>query len=177
MYTFFVTVCLIISMWFFVSLFASRNVSNIGSRAFDFTLMDENGKTVSLPKTGKVVLVFFPKAHRFSFGCKKEVCSIRDGFSDLKEQGITIYGLTGSSVEDIKAFVENNRLPFSLLHATDEIMQAYGVANGWFGAQRCTILIQDGIIVSVIHKVDLENHPQQIIEGFKSVAKNSFNQN
>lgn len=140
-----------------------------GDHAADFTLSDENGKQITLPKSGKVALVFFPKAHQLSFGCKKEVCSIRDGFADLKNRGITVYGISNSSVEHMKKFVESNHLPFTLLHATPEVMEAYGVSGGWFGAKRHTILIKDGIVVGVITKVDLENHPQQIIAGFERI--------
>jgi peroxiredoxin len=79
--------------------------------------------------------------------------------------------LTGSSIKNIKKFVENNRLPFSLLHATKEVMRAYGVAGGWFGAKRHTILIENGVIVAIIEDVDLENHPQQILAAFNAVEK------
>jgi peroxiredoxin Q/BCP len=103
-----------------------------------------------------------------SFGCKKQVCSIRDSFSDLKQQGIVVYGLTDSSQKNMKKFVENNHLPFTLLHATSPVMKAYGVAGGFFGAKRHTILIDNGIIVCVIEDVDLANHPQQILAGFKA---------
>lgn len=149
----------------------SRSLIKVGDKAADFSLSDENGATVTLPKNGKVALVFFPKAHSMSFGCKKQVCSIRDSFSDLKQQGITVYGLTDSSQKNMKKFVENNHLPFTLLHATSAVMKAYGVAGGFFGAKRHTVLIDNGIIVCIIEDVDLANHPQQILGGFIKAVK------
>lgn len=162
----------LIALWaIFLTFPKSCSPFKVGDKATDFLLFDENGGLVALPKTGKVALVFFPKAHSLSFGCKKQVCSIRDGFADLKKQGIIVYGLTNSSLDNMKKFVNNNRLPFTLLRATPEIMKAYGVSGGLFGAKRHTILIDNGIIVGVIAKVDLNDHPQQIIDCF---AKNLF---
>ena len=149
------------------ALFPSSTVTlKKGDHATDFILSDENGNEVALPKTGKVALVFFPKAHPMSFGCKKEVCSIRDGFSDLKVKGITVFGLTDSSQKNMKNFVIDNHLPFPLLHVTPDIMKAYGVSGSLLGAKRHTVLIDNGIIVGVITHVDLGNHPQQILAGF-----------
>lgn len=147
----------------------SRSVVNVGDKASGFLLSDENGDIVTLPATGKVALIFFPKAHTMSFGCKKEVCNIRDSFSELKQQGITVYGLTDSSQKNMKKFVENNHLPFALLHATSNVMKSYGVSGGFFGAKRHTILIDNGLIVGIITKVDLGNHSQQILAGFKKL--------
>jgi peroxiredoxin Q/BCP len=143
----------------------------IGSKAPEFALKNENNDTIKLSDMpGKVALVFFPKAHTLSFGCKKEMCSIRNDFSDLKDYGITTYGLSYDSPQNLKKFIENNQLPFSLLHATDAVLQAYGV-KGWFGmAKRYTFLIENGIIVKIITNVDADNHAQQIIDGFKKAA-------
>lgn len=162
-----ILLCLAAAFAVFVAHPKSRTTVKVGDKAADFSLSDENGNIVSLPKTGKVALVFFPKAHTMSFGCKKQVCSIRDSFSALKQQGIVVYGLTDSSQKNMKKFVVNNHLPFSLLHATSQVMKAYGVGGGFFGAKRHTILIDNGIIVYIIEDVDLANHPQQILDGFK----------
>lgn len=143
----------------------NKGLLQSGAPAPHFTLTNESGSQVSLPQSGKVALVFFPKAHALSFGCKKQVCSLRDDFAELKAKGIQLLGLTGSSVESIKEFKGSNRLPFTVLHATPEVLQAYAV-DGWFGAKRHTILIDNGQIVGVITKVDLSNHPEQILKGF-----------
>lgn len=163
---------LIVGVVMCFNLFSKPQVTpKVGSKAPEFTLLDENGKTVKVADMpGKVALVFFPKAHPLSFGCKKEVCSIRNSFVDLKDYGITTYGLSNSSQKNLKKFIEDNRLPFSLLHATDAIMKAYGV-QGWIGAKRYTFLIENGIIVGIITSVDVDTHAQQIINGFKKAAK------
>ena len=56
---------------------------NVGDKAPDFTLLDQDGKSVSLTDfRGKVLLWFYPKAS--TPGCTAEGCNIRDhhaGFS------------------------------------------------------------------------------------------------
>ena len=149
----------------------SQTTLKVGSKAPEFALKNECNQTVKLADLpGKIALVFFPKAHTLSFGCKKEMCNIRNDFADLKDYGITTYGLSYDSPQNLKKFIENNNLPFSLLHATDSVLQAYGV-KGWFGmAKRYTFLIENGIIVKIITNVDAGNHAQQIIDGFKKTA-------
>lgn len=164
-------IILISGVTVFFSLFSNREpVLKIGDKAPLFTLQDESGAIVSLQQIkGKVALVFFPKAHTLSFGCKKEVCTLRDSFADLKEHGITVLGICDSSKANREKFVKNNRLPFHILFAPKEVMKAYGVAGGWFGAKRHTILIKDGIVVGIITDVDIERHPEQIIAGFERI--------
>ena len=57
-----------------------------GSKAADFTLLDENGKNFNLYKAlkaGPMVLYFYPKDE--TYGCTKEACSFRDQFEVFKD--------------------------------------------------------------------------------------------
>jgi thioredoxin-dependent peroxiredoxin len=161
----------------FVSCSASKKLT-IGDKAPNFTAEDQNGKIVHLSDYlgKKVALYFFPKAHPLSMGCIKQSCNLRNDFPDLTERGIIILGFSNSPQESLKEFVKKNNLPFSLLHATRELFKAYGVKRDprllWTIRRRQTFLInEEGIIVNIIINVDVNNHAQQILDGFNKVAQ------
>src|SRR5437667_9508145 len=79
-----------------------------GDKAPDFTTQDEQGKSYKLSDLigQKVALYFYPSDHSFSYGCSLQACSIRDGFSDLKEAGITVLGMSKGSAKQKKHFSE-----------------------------------------------------------------------
>ena len=58
-----------------------------GKPAPDFTLLDQQGKEVTLSnlKGSPVVLYFYPKDD--TPGCTKEACAFRDAFARLRESG------------------------------------------------------------------------------------------
>jgi peroxiredoxin Q/BCP len=138
----------------------------VSDKAPDFVLVDENGKRVHLADIkGDVAVAFFPSAQSLSIGCKKQMCGVRDDFTSLHDHGITMFGLSKSSQKTNKHFVEQNHLPFHVLHADNAVVKAYGV-KGFWGAKRYTFLVRDGVVVGTITKVDLKRHAQQIIDGF-----------
>lgn len=142
----------------------------VGDKAPDFVLVDENGNRVHLTDLkGDVAVAFFPSAQSLSIGCKKQMCSVRDDFTQLHEHNITMLGLSKSSQKTNKHFVEQNHLPFHVLHANNAVVKAYGV-KGFWGAKRRTFLVRDGIVVGIITKIDLKRHTQQIIDGFAAAA-------
>lgn len=142
----------------------------IGQQAPTFELKDERGNIVKLADfSGKVALAFFPSARSISFGCKTQMCSLRNAYDELQEQGITMFGITNSSASTIQEFARTNRLPFRLLHADTKLLKQYG-AYRFFVPKRYTFLINNGIIVDIIYKVDKQNHAQQIMDRFKAVA-------
>ena len=67
------------------------------TKAPDFSLVDEKGNTVSLAdfKGKPVVLYFYPKDD--TPGCTTEACSFRDDYSQYKEAGAVILGVSPDS--------------------------------------------------------------------------------
>ena len=134
----------------------------------DFTLLDDQGSefTLSSLRGKKVALYFYPKDG--TPGCTKQACSIRDGFSELKNAGIEVIGLSYGSHAKFK---KGHRLPFRILKLTKHVAKLYDV-QGLFGfPKRITYLInEDGNVSDVIKDIDTAHHADQILEGFGTQA-------
>ncbi len=100
----------------------------VGKKAPDFTLLNQDGKKISLKdfKGKKIVLYFYPKDN--TSGCTKEACSFRDDFPKFKKTDAVILGVSPDSVSSHKKFAEKYNLPFNLLADEDKkIVQLYDV--------------------------------------------------
>ena len=150
-----------------VMLFNQAQAVQVGQKAPNFTLKDETGKLRSLSDMAghKMVIYFYPKDD--TPGCTKQACSIRDGFADLNQAGITVWGISYDSPESHKKFKEKYTLPFTLLSDYHkEVSKQYGV-SGWFFPDRVTFLInQDGTIIDILKDINVREHAQQIITAF-----------
>ena len=87
----------------------------IGSKAPDFLLPDQNGKVHSLAdyKGKKVILYFYPKD--MTGGCTAQACSFRDRYPQIQEKGAVVLGVSKDSVESHKRFEEKHACIKSLL--------------------------------------------------------------
>ncbi|MBN1550823.1 peroxiredoxin [bacterium] len=143
-----------------------------GDKAPDFTLKDSEGKSYTLTqyRDNYIVLYFYPKND--TPGCTQEACNFRDNFSELKEKGIIILGVSYDDASSHKAFREKYNLPFPLLSDTDKsVSETYG-AKGLFMPKRITYLISpEGLILHVFDNVDTQNHSQQILDVFNQLPK------
>jgi len=160
-------------IFFFTALFmlnccAKKTKIAIGQKAPNFSLMDATGKIYNLSdfRGKKVALYFFPKAG--TPHCTKQACSLRNNFSMLKEKGIIVIGISNDSQKKQKNFSVKYNLPFLLLSdAEGVVIKAYGAKRSLFFNKRRTFLIDEqGIIVATITKINVNNHAQQIIDGF-----------
>lgn len=101
---------------------------DIGTKAPDFSLPDQNGTVHSLAdyKGKKVILYFYPKD--MTGGCTAQACSFRDRYPQIQEKGAVILGVSKDSVESHKRFEEKHGLPFPLLaDEALEVITAYDV--------------------------------------------------
>jgi len=108
---------------------------NPGDKAPDFSLPDQNGKTVSLTdfKGRKLIVYFYPKAD--TPGCTRQACSIRDARPDLASLGIAAVGISPDKPDKQKKFDEKYDLGFPLLSDPDHTVSvAFGV---WGEKIRC----------------------------------------
>src|SRR3954451_21491295 len=103
---------------------------DVGSKAPDFTLTNEDRQPVTLSELkGKpVVLAFFPAA--FSGVCQKELCTFRDAIADLNKANAQVFGISTDTFFALKAFQDQQHLNFPLLSDYNkEVIRDYGVLN------------------------------------------------
>ncbi len=88
---------------------------NTGDTAPDFTLKDGNGSdwTLSDHRGKVVVLMFYPGDD--TPVCTKEMCSVRDHWSDYQATGAEVVGISTDSVESHGKFSDKYALPLRLL--------------------------------------------------------------
>lgn len=116
----------------------------IGSRAPEFTLPDQDDRTVSLStmlNRGALILYFYPAD--FTPGCTREACMLRDMHDEILKVGLLVAGVSPQAPERHKEFREKYRLPFTLLSDVEKfVIKMYDV-NGplGLGVRRGTYLI------------------------------------
>jgi peroxiredoxin Q/BCP len=149
-------------------------VLQVGDRAPDFSLPDQNGQTVSLSQfVGRpVVLYFYPKDD--TPGCTAEACAFRDQYSVFQEAGAVIIGVSGDSVADHQKFSAKYNLPFLLVSDKDNsLRKAFGVPSTLFVLPgRVTYVIdQEGIIRLVFNSMlDFSGHVDQALKVIRGLA-------
>ncbi|MDP3215738.1 MAG: peroxiredoxin [Deltaproteobacteria bacterium] len=101
----------------------------VGDRVADFTLPDQDGKSVSLHELlgkGCLVLYFYPKDD--TPGCTAEACTFRDEHSEFAEAGAAVVGVSSDDAESHRRFADKHRLPFRLLSDhRGELRRRFGV--------------------------------------------------
>ena len=127
---------------------------NIGDKAPDFTLVNQNMEKVSLSdfKNDTVILAFYPGA--FTGGCTKEMCTIRDEIAVLEDLNAHILGISVNDPFTNKAFHEENVLTFPLLcDYNREVVKLFDVYHtdfaglkGYIVAKRSVFIINSGVI-------------------------------
>jgi len=103
---------------------------DVGSKAPDFTLTNQDRQPVTLSgQRGKpVVLAFFPAA--FSSVCTKELCTFRDSMAKLGQAKAEVYGISVDTFFTLKAFQDHEKLTFPLLSDFNkQVIRDYGVFN------------------------------------------------
>jgi len=144
----------------------------IGTKAPEFSLPDQNGiiHTLEQYKGKKVVLYFYPKDN--TPGCTKQACNFGELMPQFSEKGAVVIGISKDSVASHKKFEEKYNLPFPLLSDTElGTIQAYDVwkeknmyGKKSMGIVRTTYLIdEEGVIVKAFGKVNAEENPSQML--------------
>ncbi len=98
-----------------------------GDTAPDFTLTDDNGKTVSLAdfRGRKVIVYTYPAA--MTPGCTKEACDFRDSLAPLAAAGYAVLGLSPDQPDKLAKFRDQEALTFPLLSDPDRrVLKAWG---------------------------------------------------
>lgn len=148
----------------------------VGDKAPDFKVNDQDGNSVKLSsfKGQKVVLYFYPKD--MTPGCTAQSCNLRDNYKLLQKQGYAVLGVSTDDEKSHRKFADKEKLPFPLLADTDKaIHEKYGTwgeksmyGRKYMGTLRTTFVIDDkGTIEEIISKVDTKDHTRQILKESK----------
>ena len=146
----------------------------IGDKAPDFTLPDQNGTLVTLSSfIGKrVVVYFYPKDD--TPGCTKEACNFRDYWKTFQKHQIKILGISKDPAKNHLKFQNKHQLPFTLLTDLDPCPVAtsydsYGLkkfmGREYMGMKRQTYVIDsEGKFELIYLKVKAATMAEQIIK-------------
>ena len=144
----------------------------VGTKAPEFTLPDQNGEMHSLSdyRGKKVVLYFYPKD--MTAGCTSQACNFRDLYPQIREKGAVVLGVSKDTVESHKRFEEKHGLPFTLLSDTDlSVIAAYDVLRPAKDGKpsrsliRSTYLIDEaGVIIRAFGGVKAKENATQMLE-------------
>ena len=144
---------------------------NIGDRAPDFALPDQNGTMHRLSdyRGQRVILYFYPKDN--TAGCTRQACGFGELYPQFREKGAVVLGVSKDSVASHKKFEQNYGLPFTLLSDPEKVViQAYdcwkekkNYGKVSMGVVRTTYLIdEEGVIVRAMDKVKAAENPAQM---------------
>ena len=137
----------------------------IGSKAPQFTLSNQDGKQVSLSdQSGKVIVYFYPAVS--TPGCTTQACDFRDNINSLKSAGYTVLGISPDAPAKLKKFQEKEGLNFELLSDPDNVVQtAYGAygkksmyGKEYMGTIRSTFVVEDGNVTHAFLNVKAKGH-------------------
>jgi peroxiredoxin len=107
-----------------------------GERAPDFTLLDQDGKAVSLAdfRGATVVLAFYPAD--FSPTCTDQLTVYQDVLGEFESRGVRLVAISVDGAFCHKAFQNHLQLTIPLLadfHPKGEVAKAYGVWSEDYG--------------------------------------------
>ena len=145
----------------------------VGTKAPEFTLQDQDGieRSLSDYRGQKVVLYFYPKD--MTSGCTSQACAFAELYPQFAEKDAAIIGVSKDSVASHKRFQEKYNLPFTLLADPElEVLEAYdvlldGVTKAGKPTRRVvrsTYLIdEEGTITRAFGKVKAKDNPAQML--------------
>ena len=152
----------------------------VGKKAPEFTLKNQDEKDVSLKDfRGKwVVLYFYPKDD--TPGCTAEACDFRDNFRQLESLNAVVLGVSADSPESHRNFIKKYNLNLTLLSDPErKVMETYGAwgvkkAGGkeTKSVTRSTVLIDPkGIIAHHWPNVTPKGHAEQVRQTLEKLQK------
>ena len=148
----------------------------LNTKAPDFTLIDKDGKQVSLSDFlgKKVVLYFYPKDN--TPGCTRQACAFAGAYAEFERLGVAVIGISKDSVASHVKFAEKYNLPFVLLSDPDLLaIKDYDVwqekkmcGKVGMGVVRTTFIIdEEGKIAHIMPKVKPDTNAAEILEMLK----------
>ena len=144
----------------------------VGQKAPDFILPDQNGNDISLSdfSGNKVVLWFFPKAS--TPGWTIEGQGFRDELKNFKKKNVVVLGMSADSIKRQKNFCDKESFDFPILSDENKtILKDYGAwgikkmyGREYEGIYRYTYVIDEkGIIEKAYEKVSVRTHAKDVL--------------
>ena len=154
--------------------------ADVGSKAPDFTLMNQDRQPVTLERAARPAGRAGVLSRRRSARCaQKELCTFRDSMARLNEANAQVYGISVDTFFTLKAFQDQQKLTFPLLSDFNkEVIRDYGVFNedmiGLKGiAKRAVFVIdKDGVVRHREVLEDARNEPdyEKVFAALASLA-------
>ncbi|MDE1346095.1 thioredoxin-dependent thiol peroxidase [Vibrio aestuarianus] len=143
-----------------------------GTPAPAFSLLDQDGNTVSLADFSgkKVLFYFYPKA--MTPGCTVQAQGLRDVKLELDAHNVVVFGVSVDPVKRLGKFIERDNLNFTLLsdedHAVAEQFGVWGekkfMGKVYDGLHRISFLINEqGTIEHVFDKFKTKDHHEVVL--------------
>ena len=144
----------------------------VGQKAPDFSLPDQNGNDVSLSDFSgkKVVLWFFPKAS--TPGWTIEGQGFRDELNNFKKKNIVVLAMSADSTKKQKNFCDKESFNFPMLSDENKsILKDYGAwgtkkmyGREYEGIYRYTYVIDEkGFVEKAYDKVSVKTHAKDLL--------------
>jgi len=145
---------------------------NIGEKAPDFELPNQDGKLVKLSDFhGKKVILFaYPRAD--TPGCTTQACGFRDNFPKIQADNAVVLGISADEPKDQLKWKQKQNLPYDLLSDVDhKVLEQWGVwgektnyGKTYMGITRSHWVIdENGVIIDEQIKISPENSIAQAI--------------
>jgi len=117
-----------------------------GTAAPDFSLPDQQGKTVSLSalRGRNVALIFYPGDD--TSVCRRQLCEFRDRWGRAQETNTTVLGINPQNAQSHARFITKSRLPFPLLIDKRQQIAALYHAKGLIVRRTVYLIGPDGVI-------------------------------
>ena len=145
-----------------------------GETAPDFSLVDQNGKTVTRSKINKPLIVYFYPADSTP-GCTVQAESFNQQVKDIrKTYGAELVGISGQDVESKQAFASELGLDFSILaDEGDVVRKSFDVPKAAFGflPGRVTyVLDKEGkCVLKYDNLADAKSHVEKAAEALEEI--------
>lgn len=148
-------------------------ILEVGQKAPSFECINQNETLIKSESFlgSKLILFFYPKDN--TPGCTAAACNLSDNFSQLKDKGFKLLGVSPDSPKRHVKFIEKFDFPFDLLaDEKHEVMDQFGVwglkkfmGREYDGVHRTTFIIdEEGVIEHIIRKVKTKQHTEQILD-------------
>lgn len=139
----------------------------VGQKAPDFTLLNQDETQVSLSELAgnKVIVYFYPAAS--TPGCTTQACELRDNINTLKAEGYVVLGISPDGPGKLKKFKDKESLNFDLLSDPENQVQlAYGAfgeksmyGKTYLGTIRSTFVVgEKGELTHALYSVKAKGH-------------------